>query len=239
MNIRFLGTGDAFTKYGHNSAILFFKGTNLMIDCPDSNFTKIETLEITYADIEHLFITHLHADHINGLEKFAYYKSIAAPHLPKTKLFVPKSITKNLWESLKHGLSVTTDGEKTLHDYFDVVEVETSFKINDQIFHIQQTKHVPGMESYGLYVENHLYFSGDSLVDENFLAKIEENVNLIFHDCHLWDLPIKSHASLDDIKQLSKNIQDKTILMHYQDEFQGKEKAGYFSLAQPTRIYKC
>jgi len=210
-----------------------------MIDCPDSNFTKIEALELTYSAIEHLFITHLHADHINGLEKFAYYKSIATPHLPKTKLFVPKNILSDLWESLKHGLSVTTDGEKTLHDYFDVVEVETSFMIGNQSFQIQQTKHVPGMDSYGLYAKNHVYFSGDSLVDEDFLLEIEQNVNLIFHDCHLWDLPIKSHASLDDIKKLTKKIQEKMVLMHYQDGFQGKDKANHFPLAQPTRVYEC
>jgi metal-dependent hydrolase (beta-lactamase superfamily II) len=181
----------------------------------------------------------LHADHINGLEKFAYYKNIATPHLPKTKLFVPKSILSDLWDSLKHGLSITTDGKKSLYDYFDVVEVETSFMIGNQSFHIQKTKHVPGMDSYGLYVENLLYFSGDSLVDEAFLSEIEHKVNLIFHDCHLWDLPIKSHASLDDIEKLPKKIQEKMILMHYQDGFQGKDKADHFPLTIPNQVYEC
>lgn len=233
LKIKFIGTGDAFTKHGHNSAIIELEHTNLMIDCPDSNYTKTN-----YADVENIFITHLHADHINGLEKFAYFKKYATPNTKKTGLYVPKAIKNNLWDSLKHGLGTTTEGNKELEDYFNVFEIEKTFELDGQRFEIFETKHVPGMKSFGLWAKNYFYYSGDSLVDNSLLEKIEKETKIIFHDCHLWDLNIASHASLDDIKKLKENIKKKIILMHYRDGFQDKKEVEGFLLAKTDETYE-
>jgi len=233
MKLSFIGTGDAFTKYGHNSAILSFGNTNLMIDCPDSNYSRID-----YAGVENIFITHLHADHINGLEKFAYYKKYGTPGAKKTRLYIPSEIKNDLWNSLKQGLGTTTEGKKNLDDYFQVFEVDKTFEISGQEFGIIQTKHVPNMKSYGLWAKEHFYYSGDSLVDEKLLKNLKENVKHIFHDCHLWNLKIASHASFSDLENLPDEIKEKTILMHYRDGFENEEKVGNFNLAKTRKIYE-
>jgi len=238
MHVTFLGTGDAFSeKMGHNSALVEWGGTNLLIDCPDTNYTRIKNLDFTYEDIEHIFITHLHADHINGLEKFAHYRSIMTPKKEKPTLYVPALLVQPLWEALKQGLMYSRSGEKTLDDYFHVVAVRDTFEIEGVTFQIIQTEHIPGMLSYGLLANNHFYFSGDSCVNESFLKEIEEQVSVIFHDCHLWDLPIKSHASLDDLAGLSDELKNKLLLMHYDDRFENDTQIKGLELAKTKQRY--
>ena len=80
MHMTFIGCGDSFAdKLGNNSAFLEWDGHRLLIDLPDSNYTRIKEVGLDYSDIDHIFITHLHADHINGLERFAYYRQFATP----------------------------------------------------------------------------------------------------------------------------------------------------------------
>lgn len=220
MNITFLGTGDAFSfDNRHNSAFLEFENTNLFIDFPCTNRTGLRLINKELDYVENLFITHLHEDHINGVQQLAYYKEILKKDKPN--LYIYEGLLEEFWSTVRTGLEKTTKGRKTIEHYFNIYPIKNSFKIQNQTFYLQKTDHVPEMNSFGLIVDSHFYFSGDSNVNLTDLEHIIKmyNVKTIFHDCHLWDLDIASHASLKDIQSLPKNIRDTIILMHYHDGY--------------------
>lgn len=228
MYLQFIGTGDAFTyadTLGHNSAWFFTENTNIMIDMPYSNYERIREIDKTFKDVENIIITHNHADHTNGLEKFAYFRKFnpACSKVQKPKLYVEENVLHELWENnLKAGLMYSSDYTvKSLQDYFEVVIVKAYeyFYIDNMKFKLIPTKHMGYMDSFGILVEGLFYYSGDSTLDKELLKKISPNVQYIFHDCHMWDLEIASHASLEDIKSLPEEIKNKTILMHYHDGY--------------------
>jgi len=141
MDITFIGCGDAFSKVlGHNSALFTFNQTNLLIDIPDSNYYRIDKMGLSYSDIDNLYITHLHGDHINGLEKLAYFRKFISPLEQKDKtvkkinLYIHETLLDGLWESVKNGLKFTNDGEKNLEDYFNIYTVTDSFQIDGVLF---------------------------------------------------------------------------------------------------------
>ncbi|MNM30930.1 ribonuclease Z [compost metagenome] len=175
-------------------------------------------MALELSDVQNIFITHLHEDHMNGIQQLAYYHQIVSKKKPN--LYVPESILDDLWNVIKIGL----DRNKYLNDYFDVFPLyeHDSFYIEGQNFKPIKTNHVSYLDSYGLLAKNQFYFSGDSNVDKTFLTKINDEVKTIFHDCHLWDLYISSHASLEDIKALPEEIKEKIVLMHYHDGYSGE-----------------
>jgi phosphoribosyl 1,2-cyclic phosphodiesterase len=224
LEITFIGCGDAFSKIlGHNSALLTFHETNLLIDIPDSNYIRIEEMGLIYSDIDNLFITHLHADHINGLEKLAYFRKFISPlenkekPVQKVNLYIHETLKDSLWESAKNGLKYTNDGEKTLEDYFNVITVRDSFEINGLTFYLIQSKHVPNMPVYGLFVENEFYYSADSIYDSSLLQDILPKVKKVFYDIHFYPYDIPAHASVRDFSKLAFDEKEKVYAMHYDD----------------------
>ena len=235
MKLTFLGAGDAFAfQQGHNSVLLDFGSQLAMIDCPATNRRALFSLEKELSDIEHLIVTHLHEDHINGVQQFAYFHNIVTKRKPH--LYIHENLVKGFWESVRQGLRPTTKGIKELEDYFILRSVKDKEPIQIAGFSFQfiQTEHVPEMYSYGIYCPDYFYFSGDSNVDGHFLNDIHSKVKVIFHDCHLWDMKIESHASLEDILYLPLFIRKKTVLMHYHDGYCQEEQRK--SLEQRTKL---
>lgn len=219
MKVTFLGCGDGFSiEQGHNSALLAFADTNLCIDFPESNHLGLHQLGMKLNQIEHIFITHLHEDHVNGLQKLALYHRVY-PGRMKPKLYVPAGLKDDLWQILRHGLELTTRGKRVLEDYFDVECVDNAFTVAGVKFELVPTLHVPDMLSYGLLCKPYFYFSGDTRLDENYIRSIADEVQTIYHECHMQDDQLPSHTSLEELLTLSETIQAKMTLMHYVDDY--------------------
>ncbi len=73
VDINFLGIGGAFdTEEGTASALLKTRsGKLLLIDCGYTAYSKLRRRSLT-GDIDTVFITHTHEDHINGLSTLIY-----------------------------------------------------------------------------------------------------------------------------------------------------------------------
>lgn len=244
MKLRFLGCGDGFSvEQGHNSALLTFADTNLCIDFPESNHASLHQMGMKLNEVEHIFVTHLHEDHINGLSKLALFHRVY-PGKAKPKLYVPTGLRDDLWQVLRHGLELTTRGKRVFEDYFDVACVDEAFEIAGMRFELIRTQHVPDMLSYGLLCKPYFYFSGDTRLDETYISTVAGEVQTIFHECHMQEDQLPSHTSLEEILTLPESIQEKMLLMHYVDDyvladardlFHGKQK---LRLAEPLRVYE-
>ncbi|GFZ83163.1 MBL fold hydrolase [Paenibacillus marchantiophytorum] len=244
MKITFLGCGDGFSvEQGHNSALLTFGDTNLCIDFPESNHWGLHQLGMQLNQIEHIFITHLHEDHVNGLQKLALFHKVY-PGKVKPRLYIPIGLKDDLWQILRHGLELTTRGKRVFEDYFDLVAVENEFEIAGVRFELIQTLHVLDMLSYGLLCKPYFYFSGDTRLDAGYLLQISEEVQTIYHECHMQDDQLPSHTSLEEVLTLPETIQKKMILMHYVDDYVQSSARQVFHdkhlvrLAEPLRAYE-
>ena len=61
-----LGTGNAFLPHQRYHSFLIFDGKHI-IDAPPTALLSLRREGISPADIETIFITHLHGDHVFGL----------------------------------------------------------------------------------------------------------------------------------------------------------------------------
>ena len=79
-----LGAGDTFSERHRSSALLLrCGGVSLAIDCPDMYRSVLREASeqsgqaLSLADIDQVLITHVHGDHMNGLEGAAFFKHFA------------------------------------------------------------------------------------------------------------------------------------------------------------------
>lgn len=225
MKIKFLGTGAAFCLKNYNSNALVIKNDKkLLIDAgTDIRFSLYES-DYSYKDIDAIYITHFHSDHIGGLEYIAF-KSYFDPQCPKIKLFLHGSFVEMLWEnSLKAGLSMISKGRLTLEDFFDVILVENEFQWENSLFELVRTQHVTHSEKdfpvFGLmmhYNDKVIYITGDTRYSPEFLKSNYEKADLIIHDVETIPQKSSIHPNFEELVNLDNSIKQKTLLWHYHD----------------------
>ncbi len=240
MNIQMIGTGSAFAKNHYNNNALFeINNRRVLLDCGVTMPWAFHSLGHKFEEIDAVLISHIHADHVGGLEELAF--QMFFKHKRKPKLFIVEQLVHLLWEhTLRGGLS---QGEmNTIDHYFEVhplqanseTEIVPGFKVQPI-----QTLHIPDKLSYSFLINSHFFYTADMQFNGELLQQlVDAGVQNIFHDCQL-ELPANVHASLEDLLTLPQEIQEKVWLMHYGDtidDFRGK--TGLMRIVEQGEIYR-
>jgi len=239
MKVTFLGVGSAFSRKHGNSNVLVESGKiKLLIDCSRYCPTLLEEYDLSTKDITHIFVTHLHADHIGGLEEIAIMAKFVYKHT--LTLLATDSLLSRLWEkSLCGGLEYIeqTPGDlspQTLSDFFilkpvDAQKWNTIGQNSELCLYLHPTDHVKGLESYGLEIEEtpggrekRFFFSGDTKFDNDLIAHGIQSSSCVFHDCQLFDTgkgnSLAVHASYPQLmRNLPVEMRKHLWLYHYGD----------------------
>lgn len=241
MRLTFAGAGSAFCDPADNYqsnlvlAVDTPAGTRrLLIDCgSDARFSLPRIGIRDTSEIDAVFISHLHADHVGGLEWLALTTRYAGPSPRRLKLLIPEVIAAPLWHScLAGGLAISEDGVLTLDDYFDVAalpegpsgarEDSGTFTWQDLIFSLVAVPHIEGpeqkMRSFGLAFGlggRRVYFSTDAKFDRDLAGRpYAEQADVIFHDCETGPRT-GVHSQFADLCQLPAELREKMWLYHY------------------------
>lgn len=224
MDIQFIGTGSAFcTNNYHSNALITENGKHILIDAGgDLRFSLYEQ-GLSYRDIDAVYISHFHTDHIGGLEYLAF-KSYFDHSKCKIRLFIHEAFIESLWQnSLKAGLGMIFNTELQLSDYFDIVPVKDDFIWEGIPFELIETLHVSEsyniLPVYGLLIGKgkKVYITGDTRYTPGELHAVYERADLIIHDTETSEYKSIIHSHFEDLLQLPQEIKSKTYLWHYQD----------------------
>lgn len=238
MKVTFIGVGSAFSRLNPNSNILIEHGTiKLLIDCGRLCPAALDKYGLSFKDITHIFLTHLHSDHIGGMEEVAFMTRLV--YKRKVTLLSTDSLLRRLWKnSLSGGLEFIEETPRNLapqrlDNFFTVQPVParewwTLEDAPDLRFYLHPTNHVKGMESYGVEVEElpdgqekRFLFSGDTKFTPDFITNAAQTCSLIFHDCQLFNSgennTLGVHTSYDQLLQLPPDVRRKIWLYHYGD----------------------
>ncbi|WP_138494462.1 MBL fold metallo-hydrolase [Paenibacillus pinistramenti] len=227
LQLQMLGTGNAFAKKNYNNnALLLGDNFTLMIDCGITAPASLYQLGKSFGDIDACLITHIHGDHVGGLEEFAYQCKFVYNKRPV--LYIADTLVQRLWENTLKG-AMGEDGVDGLEAFFEVRPLQEGqpyelFKgLTVELF---RTPHMPGKNSYSLLLNGDIFYSADMTFQPELLRKLvdERGVRRIFHECQLTGKG-EVHTTLDELKSLPQPIKSMISLMHYGDhfaEFEGK-----------------
>ncbi|OXM86233.1 MBL fold metallo-hydrolase [Paenibacillus rigui] len=242
LQIQMIGTGSAFSKkYYNNNALVYSNGFKLLVDCGSTAPRALHELKVPMDDIDGILITHIHADHVGGLEEFAF--RFKYTYQKQIKLFVPAPLLDSLWNhSLRGGLENPSEGLHGLNDYFQVIALRDTTPI--QLFpglrvQLIATVHIPGKPSFALLFNDKVFYSSDTVFDYSLLVRLYETrqCEYFLHDCQLTS-PGLVHASLDDLLTLPESVQQQLLLMHYddtKDSYMGR--TGNMNFIEQHRLY--
>jgi ribonuclease BN (tRNA processing enzyme) len=211
-------------------------------------------------NIDLVLPTHSHCDHIGGLEQLALWnRYVAIPTMGKTKLkmIINEEYERILWNmSLRGGMEWNEQNEDGLslsfHDYFDVIRPTLRTNLPRPVFEVQVgtlhlemfgTNHIPeqatnasnAFPTYGLMIDNRIFFSGDTKYDRDLIDMYAPKSEIMFHDTSFFPNPV--HASLTELRTLTDDVKAKMYLVHYGDTWQNQDISGFAGLTQKGMRY--
>lgn len=235
-----LGTGNAFAKaYYNNNALLETGGRTLLLDCGTTAPRALYELGIRFDAIDAILVSHIHADHIGGLEEFAFQCKFI--YRRKPVLYIASQLVEPLWEhSLRGGLE--QDGFHSIDDYFEVRTLEAGVPaelLPGLKVELVPTRHIPGKTSFSVLLNDFFFYTADMVFDRELLERLvsERGVSVIFHDCQLHP-PGVVHADLSKLLTLPEELQKIIYLMHYSDDqpdFVGR--TGFMTFIEQHKFY--
>jgi ribonuclease BN (tRNA processing enzyme) len=136
ITLRFLGSGGAFSRrFGTTCSLLTLAdGAKWLIDCGRQAPDQMHAAGLDWHDIDGQIITHVHGDHIYGLEDFAFRRFYFAAEGggqasiltggPRPKFVAHSAVEVEVWEALAPSLRYLpkpgNPPEGTLSNYFEV-----------------------------------------------------------------------------------------------------------------------
>ncbi len=227
MKLQFLGSGSAFTPLTENfQSNMIIKSANkyLLIDCGSDARHSVAAVGLTHQDIDSVYISHLHADHVGGLEWLAFTNRFGRSP-KKTKLYTHPSLVDRLWNNVLSGGLQSIEGNRPacLADFYQIMPIkEDTFIWEDIVFKLIKTVHTcNGSElspSYGLYIttaKKSIFITTDTRFEPTHYDDYFLKADLIFHDCDTASYPSPVHAHFSELIKLPSSIKSKMWLYHY------------------------
>ena len=242
LQLKSVGSGDAFASKGlfQSCHLLKYNDLTIMLDCGATTLNALDHYDESTLDIDYIFISHFHGDHITGVP-FLLLKSFYAHNRTKKLNIVG---VKGLKEKLSHLMNVTYPGkpEKILdEDFLNVVEVEP-FKTYETVefsFQFYPVEHSEQVLPHGvklMFNDNKVFtYTGDTNLCETIQEVIKE-VDFMLTECSFNELDVVGHMNVDNILTLqNQNPHCRLFLCHSSEKIHLMNKS--ITLLEQGRSY--
>ncbi|KZB69953.1 MULTISPECIES: MBL fold metallo-hydrolase [Thalassospira] len=234
MKLTFAGTGSAFCMAADNFQSNMVLETTpsgnaqphrLLIDCGSDARHSLRNLGYMPNDFDAVYISHLHSDHIGGLEWMALANYFVFDGHRAT-LFAVQELLEPLWEhSLRGGLETSDHGNSQLSSYFDVAPLSIKDGFDWQGLHLDviPAPHIvtneTTMYSYALFghgKKQSFFLTTDAIFNPDDHMSLYQKADIIFQDCELGPRHSGVHAHYKELVTLPDAVKAKMWLYHYQ-----------------------
>lgn len=224
-SLTYQGVGAGLSpELGNNNVLIESedRAVNLLVDCGPITATDLKT-NGRLAQIQRAFITHVHDDHIGGLQLWAQMNRYIYQQRPG--LIYPAVLDEELWlGSLRGGLEKVNainglPATVTLDAYFQVEQLAPA-----QAYRCtglpdltpRPSLHVIGKPSFGFFLGDDVFYSSDTQDLPPAVGPSGKPLRAIFQDCQLFDTAHAVHTSLQRLtREMPPAQRAITHLMHY------------------------
>lgn len=209
-----VGNSESFQHWNTN-LLLETGGKRLLIDAGFTIKYALHDHGISSEQIDAVYITHLHGDHVHGLERLGFESRYV--HGRRITLILQPEFIGPLWDHcLKGTMGHSSSGENRLEDFFDIQLInKRCFSFGDCRIETYATPHTVGKDSFGVLIDDRLAFTADSNVMERWLTATPE---MLIHDFTIQE-GNPAHANHSTMLSFyPPAVRDRILLIHYDDE---------------------
>jgi ribonuclease BN (tRNA processing enzyme) len=224
-----LGIGNAFSAVSYSACLaLEADGCWLLVDCPHPirkmmrEASATAAVELDAAAVCAVVLTHLHADHVSGLEGLAFYSHFLLHR--KVRLAAHPSVSEHLWSghlaaSMQQAKQEPgmPDIVRRFDDYFDLHDVPEQQAVSIGPFAVSVHPATHSLPTTAIFVEaagRKFAYSADTAYDPRLIEWLAR-ADLIVHEAN-GGYP---HTPYQRLAELPAALRKKMLVIHYPDGF--------------------
>ncbi len=244
MHLQFVGCGDAFGSGGRFNTCFHLVGRNInaLIDCGATSLVSMNKLAINPNDINVIFLTHFHADHVGGVPSFLLDANYVLKRDRDLTIAGPPSL-KSRYGGL---MEADFPGAKTLELRFPLMLRELEIGKRAEVgalrvtpFHVVHDDRAGPCLGFRFEAEGKVIaFSGDTEWTDT-LIDIGHEADLFICEAYTRDKPIATHMALSSLERHLGQIRPKRlILTHMSNDMLARRAEIPFETADDGMIVK-
>lgn len=206
MNVRFLGSGDAFGDGGRFQTCIQLQsdGVNVLLDCGASSLIAMRRFGVHPADIQAILLTHLHGDHFGGIPFFILDAQFFSPRSSPLVIAGPAGVESRV----KEAMEALFPGSGSTRQKFEVRFIEYQDRVPVEVAGATVTPfevvHASGASPYALRIEaggHTVAYSGDTEWSDS-LIDAADDANLFICEAYFFEKQVRFHL---DYRTLEAN----------------------------------
>jgi ribonuclease BN (tRNA processing enzyme) len=242
MHLQFVGCGDAFGSGGRFNTCFHLVGRqiNALIDCGATSLVSMNKLAINRNDIDTIFISHFHSDHIGGLPFFILEANYVLKRDRALTIAGPPGLKAHYAEVMDTGFPGTKAMELRFPLTLRELEIGRASEIGHvrvMPFHVVHDDRAGPCLGFRFEAENKVIaFSGDTEWTDT-LIKIGHEADLFICEAYTRDKPIATHMALSALERHLGQIRPKRlVLTHMSDDMLARRAEIPFDTAEDGMI---
>jgi ribonuclease Z len=205
----------------------------VLVDAGRGTFLRLSQLEVPYSEIDAIYLTHLHSDHVVGLPDLWLTGWIFSNRENALTIYGPKGtadLVRNLSEAFAfdlHQRSVNESSAEITGAELRVVEVEDGAEYGIEDFHVTafEVDHHKVVPAFGYRIEmagKSVVISGDTKYSENLIEN-SMSADLIVHEVMAistqappgWHRVMEWHTSPGDVARVFSATKPKLAVLSH------------------------
>ena len=218
MHLQFVGCGDAFGSGGRFNTCfhLVGRGINALIDCGATSLVALNKLAINRNDIDVIFLTHFHGDHVGGVPFFILEANYVVKRERVLTIAGPPSL-KSRYPEIMEG---EFPGTKALQLRFPLTLKELEIGARSEVgglrvtpFHVVHDDRAGPCVGLRFEAEGKVIaYSGDTEWTDA-LIDIGRDADLFICEAFTRDKPIATHMALSSLERHLDQIRPKRLVL--------------------------
>ncbi len=223
-SILFLGTAAAFGSLGRNlsSHLVKYEKMNLLLDAGPSVVSRLKKHKLSPADLDLIYVSHLHGDHLLGLVFIALEFVYLNPPSDPLPLYLPNG-GKDALEAVIRIVYPGMD-QKGWQDHFEF-RTENSWFFNGVEFRTFPADHEANARLLLVKTrDGTLGYTGDTGPRSEYLWNHIFTADSVITECTTFDRSIPHHLNFQEIsKRQSKISANRIYLVHTHEDVWKKQ----------------
>jgi ribonuclease BN (tRNA processing enzyme) len=167
VNVRFLGSGDAFGSGGRFQTCIYMRceATHLLIDCGTSSLVAMKRFGVAPSLVDIILLSHLHGDHFGGLPFFIMDAQFVSRRRKPLVVAGPPGLEARIFEAMEVLFPGSSQTQREFVLKFVELSEETATTVTPLVVTPYSVVHPSGAPAYALRVvceDKIIAYSGDT-----------------------------------------------------------------------------